>query len=448
MGAALRLPAAAVPGSALRYARPAIGWRRIAPFIGALLLLTAAAPAEAQTTPAPADKDAAVILVFDASKSMRDDDGSGRPKIEAAKEALNELVDELPDDAKVGLRVYGAKVSGSGKAEGCRDTELVAPVKALDRPGLKTQIDALVPRGFTPIGASLEVVVGDLGTAKQKTIVLISDGGDNCAPPAPCGVAKEISKQGVALKIQAVGFRVKAGARRQLECIADAGGGRYVDADNADELGSQLRSLTARALRPYVTQGKRLEGVPGPAQAKLYAPGQYTTDVPINQPTWYSFKVAAGQSISASATLPSSDAGIPSIFKLELQDESLSYEDSDIATNSDTVLTTVTQAEVGEDEVRNPPQGRFFLKVEIDPAEGQSGPYPIELAVRVTGTPIKAPAKSGSEDEKDSTPLASGGAGSADDTSDIVLAAGGVGGVLVGLLAGVGLAGRGRRRTA
>ena len=425
---------------------PSDGRRRIAPgIVGAILMLCAASPAGAQTPAPPADKDAAVILIFDSSKSMRDDDGSGRPKIEAAKEALNKLVDELPDDAKVGLRVYGAQVSGSGKAAGCRDSELVAPVKPLDRPGLKKQIDALTPRGFTPIGASLQAAVEDLGTAKQKTIVLISDGGDNCAPPAPCGVAKEISKQGVALKIQAVGFRVKEGARRQLQCIADAGGGRYVDAQDAQELGSQLRSLTARALRPYVTQGKLLQGVPAPAEAKLYGPGQYTTSIPVNQPTWYSFKVGAGQSISASATLPTSDAGVPSIFKTEMRDEKLGYQDSDIASNSDAVLTAITQAEVGEGELRNPPQGRFFLRVEAVPAQGQSGPYPLELSVRVTGTAIKARNSGGG---KDSTPLAASGGGSGEETSDLVLAAGGLGGVIVGLLVGAGLAGMRRRQPA
>ena len=116
------------------------------------------------------------------------------------------------------------------KAQGCADTRLVSPVAPLDRDGLKTQIAALTPRGFTPIGASLRGAVGDLGAAKQKTIVLVSDGGDNCAPPAPCGVAREIAKGGIALKIQAVGFQVKSGARKQLQCIAAAGGGRYVDA--------------------------------------------------------------------------------------------------------------------------------------------------------------------------------------------------------------------------
>src|SRR4051812_49760592 len=86
----------------------------------ALLLAPAAAAAGAQSQPAPY-KDAAVILVVDASKSMRADDGSGQPKIAAAKSALNTLVDELPADAKVGLRVFGSRVSGTGRENGCAD---------------------------------------------------------------------------------------------------------------------------------------------------------------------------------------------------------------------------------------------------------------------------------------------------------------------------------------
>ena len=215
--------------------------------------------------------------------------------------------------------------------------------------------------------------------------MLVSDGGDNCAPPAPCGVARDLAKGGVALKIQAVGFQVKSSARKQLQCIAEAGGGRYVDADNAKELGGQLRSLTARALRPYVTQGKALEGVPEPGIGEALRRGPVRHEVPANAPAWYSFKVGAGQSIAISATLPNSDAGIPSMFKTELQDESLEFMDSDAATNGDDVLTAIVQDDVGEDDLRDPPVGRLFYKLEADPTPGQSGPYPVELAVRVTG---------------------------------------------------------------
>ena len=49
------------------------------------------------------------------------------------------------------------------------------------------------------------------------------------------------------------------------------------------------------------------------------------TEVPASGPAWYSFKVGAGQTIAISATLPNSEAGIPSVFKTELQDESLEF---------------------------------------------------------------------------------------------------------------------------
>ena len=273
-------------------------------------------------------------------------------------------------------------------------------------------------------------------------MVLVSDGGDNCAPPAPCGVARDLAKGGVALKIQAVGFQVKSSARRQLQCIAEAGGGRYVDADNAQELGGQLRSLTARALRPYVTQGKALEGVPAPAQAKLYGPGQYVTTVSPGAPAWFSFKVGAGQSIGISATLPDSDAGIPTLFKTELQNESLEFADSDGATNGDDVLTAIVQDDVAEDDLRDPPVGRFFYKLEVDPAAGQSGPYPVELAVRVTGKVL------GSSKTASDPGQASSSGGDDDGPSDVVLLAGALGGIAVGLLGGGALAGVRRGRPA
>jgi hypothetical protein len=97
--------------------------------------------------------------------------------------------------------------------------------------------------------------------------------------------------------------------------------------------------------------------VPAPAEAKLYGPGQYTTSVSATSPSWYSFKVGAGQSIAISATLPDSEAGIPSVFKTELQDESLEFADSDAATNGDDVLTAVVKDDVGEEDLRKPPWG-------------------------------------------------------------------------------------------
>jgi hypothetical protein len=185
-------------------------------------------------------------------------------------------------------------------------------------------------------------------------------------------------------------------------------------------------------------------GVPEPASAKLYGAGQYVTTVAADAPAWFSFKIGAGQSIAISATLPNSDAGIPSVFKTELQDESLEFMDSDAATNGDDVLTAIVQDDVGEDDLRDPPIGRLFYKLEADPTPGQSGPYPVELAVRVTGKVLASP-KTASDPQQVSS---SGGGGDDDGPSDVVLLAGAIGGIAVGLVGGGALAGVRRRRPA
>jgi Ca-activated chloride channel family protein len=404
--------------------------RRVVP--GLLTALALAAPASAQGPPAP---DAGVVLVVDASKSMRDDDGTGRPRIEAAKDALGTLIDALPDGARVGMRVYGARVSGTGKAAGCRDTRLVAPVQPLDRPRLEQEVAALTPRGFTPIGNSLKGAAADVAGARQKTVILVSDGGDNCAPPSPCAVAREISRQGVALKIQAVGFQVDARARRQLECIAEAGGGRYVDAGDAEELGAQLRALTARALRPYLTRGVRLDPVADPDAARPARPGQYTTEVRPGAANWYAFAAGAGQTVTVSATLPNSSAGIPTQLRSELEDERAAHLDDGLATNTGNVLTVITQSGVAEANLRRPPRGSVRLGLTADAAPGQGRPYPVELAVRVTGS-VHEPSGGG------------GGDGDGGGPSALAIAAGAIAGVLAGLVLGAAAAGARRRRAA
>jgi hypothetical protein len=107
--------------------------------------------------------------------------------------------------------------------------------------------------------------------------VLVSHGGDNCKPPDPCAVERQISR-GVALKIQAVSFQVTEGARRQLQrscarCPLHQGRGA-------------VRGRAAARDRP-----------PDPA-------GRYTTELRPGEEAWYAFEVGAGQAIAVSTTLP------------------------------------------------------------------------------------------------------------------------------------------------
>ena len=193
-----------------------------------------------------------------------------------------------------------------------------------------------------------------------------------------------------------------------------------------------------------MTQGEALQGVPAPAEAKLYGPGQYTTSVSPSQPSWYSFRVGAGQSIAISATLPDSDAGIPSVFKTELQDESLEFADSDAATNGDDVLTAVVKATWGGGPAQAA-RGALVLQARGRSGPGAERPVP-DRAVRAgdrqgdrgAGGVVGSMRLGGGRHE----------GGDDDGPSDGVLLAGALGGIVAGLLAGGALAGVRRRRPA
>ena len=189
------------------------------------------------------------LIVLDASKSMNEDAGNGGTRLDAAKQAVDTLVDRLPEGAPLGLRVYGSKVSEVSRSEGCRDTELTVPVGPLDKDALRSTVNALEGKGRTPIGRSLLAVPDDLGTAEgRRSVVLVTDGGDNCAPPDPCKAAETVAKRGVEMSISVVGFQVNDRVRKQLRCIAEAGGGSYVDVSDADTLGDELAALALACL--------------------------------------------------------------------------------------------------------------------------------------------------------------------------------------------------------
>lgn len=188
------------------------------------------------------------VIVLDASGSMKQEDAPG-PRIDAAKSAVRTLVDGLPDGAPVGLIVYGMSTDGSdeAKAAGCRDIKATVPLGPVDKASFGAAVDDVAASGYTPIGSSLRAAASLLPASGERNIVVVSDGEDTCAPPEPCDVAKEVAGNGLA--IHTVGFRVSGAAKDQLTCIAQAGGGKYIDAGNAVQLQAFLRA----AADPNVT---------------------------------------------------------------------------------------------------------------------------------------------------------------------------------------------------
>jgi Ca-activated chloride channel family protein len=255
-------------------------------------LLAAPSVAGPATTPLTAQADDAegrLLLVLDASGSMRDPDGAGRPKIESARDALDAVVSGLAADQAVGLRLFASTVSESNTSAACSDSELVVPIGTGNTAALSAAVGDYRPfGGETPIGHALQEAGRDLGSEGPRSILLVSDGLSTCDPD-PCEVAEDLTDGGIDVAVHVVGLDVDSEARRQLQCIAAAGNGLYLDANDTESLTGALTRVSTRAFRPFTISGEPVEGTRSASDAPVLGEGQYTDRLPsdVNSGRYY-----------------------------------------------------------------------------------------------------------------------------------------------------------------
>ncbi|WP_279403210.1 VWA domain-containing protein, partial [Arthrobacter sp. JCM 19049] len=103
----------------------------------------------AQADEPPAAELQPVMVVMDYSSSMlaKDADGKGTTRIDAAKKATKHLINNAPQDASMGLVVYGSKTPKK-----CDDITTVQKPGPVDKKELAGKLDGLKAVGETPIG--------------------------------------------------------------------------------------------------------------------------------------------------------------------------------------------------------------------------------------------------------------------------------------------------------
>lgn len=214
----------------------------------------------ALAVPAAAQQGGSAVMILDGSGSMW---GlvEGRTKMDAARGAVGTILSTWRSGDSLGLMVYGHRSKND-----CKDIEMVVPVGPADPGRIRAAVDGITPRGKTPLSDSLRAAAGALAGAKGRTdIILVSDGIETCGAD-PCAVAAELKKAQVGLSAHVIGFDVADPvAKAQLQCIARATGGVYLDARNAGGLESAL----ARAVE--ATQGRKVasEAAPQPPKDPL-----------------------------------------------------------------------------------------------------------------------------------------------------------------------------------
>ena len=265
---------------------------------------------------------------------------------------------------------------------------------------MKAAIGSYRATGFTPIGYSLQEGAKDLPPEGERTVILVSDGEDTCAPPDPCQVARDLGAQGIGLKVETVGFQVDPAARAQLQCIAQATGGAYRDAPDAGALAAQLQQISTRALRQYQASGRPVQGGAAHRDAPVLEPGRYVDTILPEETLWYAVEVAQGQDLQVTATLvgsPDIRSGPVTQRFFEVQLVNTALEDIvpegrgyDLGeAGSKTVGVTARTEPVGSEEsdynTRRP--GRYYARVNFDPRSSMvpRREYPLEIEIRLEG---------------------------------------------------------------
>lgn len=214
----------------------------LAGLAAAVSLQVAVAPAGAAAGPRPS----AVAIVVDTSGSMNESDGSpsGRIKINGAKVALLDFLQQVEPETPLGLRVYPG-TEGEGSEEECSPGVARVPIEPREPSTMAATVRTLTAEGNTPTAAALKAAAAELRKAgtEQATIVLVSDGESNCGQD-PCDAAAEIAASGVDLQTITVGFRISGAGARELQCIADQTGGKYLSVHDNEGLAEAFAEIS------------------------------------------------------------------------------------------------------------------------------------------------------------------------------------------------------------
>src|SRR5690606_31403545 len=102
-------------------------------------------------------------------------------------------------------------------------------------------------------------------------VILVSDGIETCVAD-PCAIARKLEETGVDFTAHVVGFDLKAEELRQIACIAQETGGRFLPAQDAASLGDALSLAISEVQAAPPVASPEPEPEPPTREATLNAP--------------------------------------------------------------------------------------------------------------------------------------------------------------------------------
>jgi len=174
------------------------------------------------------------IIILDASGSMWGRVPGG-VKIDIAKKVISDLIPSIQDGVEIGLMAYGHRKKGD-----CEDIELLVSPGAANRDAILKAVQAIVPKGKTPLCDAVLMAANYLKFEEKKaSVILVSDGIETCGKD-PCAVGSQLAAQGIDFVCHVVAFDISRKKNAGLDCLSSETGGLYLEAKDADGLKDAL----------------------------------------------------------------------------------------------------------------------------------------------------------------------------------------------------------------
>lgn len=229
------------------------------------------APSETQEQ--PSSKQLNVLFALDSSGSMI---GTlrGKTKLDLAKGAIANFVNQLPPSVHVGLTVYGHKGSNkpADQAISCAGIETLYPITQLNNLQFTQALDSFKSTGFTPLAATLELLNQNFSSydsaTNQNVVYVVSDGNENCDGD-PVAAARVLHASNAKVIVNVIGLNVNKADRQQLKAVAEAGGGEYFSVRSENQFNQAFESVN------NISQSNR-------STVSLVNQNQVSTNIPLD----------------------------------------------------------------------------------------------------------------------------------------------------------------------
>jgi Mg-chelatase subunit ChlD len=191
---------------------------------------------------AASSDDTNLMLIFDASGSMKKKLESGETRLDTAKKAMSDVLQNMEEGINLGLTMYGHRVRKQ-----CTDIELVTPIGSEDPASINRRVQGVEAKGETPIADSIKYAVKSFKAFKgaNNRVLLVTDGIEECGGNV-CEAAQFAKDADVDIRIDVIGFKLSGEQQNAISCIPKITGGKYYDATDASELNSSLKKATKK----------------------------------------------------------------------------------------------------------------------------------------------------------------------------------------------------------